>query len=690
MSQADVRYQQFLQMVEEVAQLVKAAQPTFARLSMQGWGDTTRRMLEKLSSDVFRVIILGEFKRGKSTFINALLGREVLPAFATPCTAIINEVKWGAEPRAVLHFRSPPPRRLPDGLAREACAHLERYRDQNVPPLQIRVEDLESFVVIPDPTRDQAASVAETPYDRVEIFWPLPLLKNGVEIIDSPGLNEHGSRTRVTMDYLGKVDAVVFVISVHALASQSELTVIDNDVRGSGHDHVFFVCNRFDELRKADDRDRVVRYSYEQLAPRTAMDRDGVFFVSALDAVIAREEGKPELLERSKIPLLEDSLARFLVTDRGRIKLLQPASLLAQGVKTALLEVIPNQRTMLSANIADLEKRFAAAEPKLKDADARRELILARLDKARLEMRDAVRDAARRHLRDVASSIPMWTTQLDVESRLSMLKVFNLKSQIEALTTETVAGVSQKIEAAADVWRVQQLQPLVVERIAAINEAANRAVEEFVADLDAVREELMNLSDSAAPQRKLSTGGGATLDASSAGSHAGAGLVRTAPGAAVTTAGIGQEAILKQLVPQILLLFAGTAILHLNPVTLAAAMIGMGIFGGMNQGQALTRRAKSEIGRHLADHVTGAIPEHVDLIAQTVYEQSEPLLHQVDAALVAEIDAIREQVKAVLATKQAGIEQVNHQLGTLSQSEGELQELLARISPTIDRISHMS
>src|SRR5262249_40396692 len=108
---------------------------------------------------------------------------------------------------------------LPDGLPPEAVSHLRRASGGTVPPMQISVDQLEEFVVIPDPTRDPAKSVAESPYDRVELFWPLPLCQNGVEIIDSPGLNEHGIRTKVTVDYLGSVDAIVFVMSCSALAS---------------------------------------------------------------------------------------------------------------------------------------------------------------------------------------------------------------------------------------------------------------------------------------------------------------------------------------------------------------------------------------------------------------------------------------------------------------------------------------
>ena len=51
----------------------------------------------QLTNSKFKVLIIGEFKRGKSTFINALLGEKILPSAAKPCTAIISEVKYGTE-----------------------------------------------------------------------------------------------------------------------------------------------------------------------------------------------------------------------------------------------------------------------------------------------------------------------------------------------------------------------------------------------------------------------------------------------------------------------------------------------------------------------------------------------------------------------------------------------------------------
>lgn len=60
---------------------------------------------KKLENDNFKVLVIGEFKNGKSTFINSLMGEKILPAYSTPCTAVINEVVYGKDKRAVLFLK---------------------------------------------------------------------------------------------------------------------------------------------------------------------------------------------------------------------------------------------------------------------------------------------------------------------------------------------------------------------------------------------------------------------------------------------------------------------------------------------------------------------------------------------------------------------------------------------------------
>ena len=65
-----------------------------------------QEMQQRLEEDVFRIAIVGEFKRGKSTLINALLGQEILPSDVLPCSANLNRVTYGLQPKVELRFKA--------------------------------------------------------------------------------------------------------------------------------------------------------------------------------------------------------------------------------------------------------------------------------------------------------------------------------------------------------------------------------------------------------------------------------------------------------------------------------------------------------------------------------------------------------------------------------------------------------
>ena len=89
---------------EKLQGIYSRASSLLSALDLKTEAETLKGNQDSLSSDTFKVLVVGEFKRGKSTFINALLGEEVLPAFSIPCTAVINEIKYSEEKKAILHF----------------------------------------------------------------------------------------------------------------------------------------------------------------------------------------------------------------------------------------------------------------------------------------------------------------------------------------------------------------------------------------------------------------------------------------------------------------------------------------------------------------------------------------------------------------------------------------------------------
>ena len=354
---------------QELVNLISRTQTVFKKLKIESWDQSLAQLNNKVQSEHFKVMVLGEFKRGKSTVINAMLGEEVLPAYAIPCTAVINEIKWGEERRAILHFRDPIPEPLPKKIPEQAMNHIQKTGGRDIPPLDIPYEELESYVAIPDPEKKkQKESVAETPYEKVELFWPLGLCKSGVEIIDSPGLNEDGARAKITNEYIPKVDAVLFVISCIAPVSESEMKVIDRNLHGAGHKDIFFIFNRFDQIRPR-ERERTVSYGQNALGDETSFGTDGIFFISALDALEGRLDKDDSMVEGSGILRLEKSLRRFLTDKKAKVKILQPARELANTIQEVRGGIIPAQCRILEESLEEVENRDQQIKIQLEEVE---------------------------------------------------------------------------------------------------------------------------------------------------------------------------------------------------------------------------------------------------------------------------------------------------------------------------------
>ena len=171
-----------------LASLLNDSSSIIEDLAMPRFAENLHQLSRKVDSDAFKIQIVGTFKNGKSTFINALLGEDILPTRVLPCTAVINEIKYGEEKRAVLHFRNPLPEKLLSCIPEATLKHIQAYGMKDVPPMEIEYDQIDQYVVIPVDGDPEEISLT-SPYLSVELFYPSALLKEGVEIIDSPGFN---------------------------------------------------------------------------------------------------------------------------------------------------------------------------------------------------------------------------------------------------------------------------------------------------------------------------------------------------------------------------------------------------------------------------------------------------------------------------------------------------------------------
>lgn len=288
---------------------------------MTALGESIDRMLARLNAGAFSVAVVGEFKRGKTTFINALLGRPVLPADAVPCSATVSRLVYGRTPRAEIHFR--------DGEVRAVeLAELDHYITQ---------------------VTEEAAAMAATVRQAV-VAYPTLFCQNNVAIIDTPGLSDTEAFTRLTLDVVPHSDAAVFVVSALAPFSETEGEFLSRLLETLDLDRLLFVVNRIDQIDDA-DADRVVARIRNRIADivvragltgetpvdvPTVADRLRVFGLSAHRALRAKLARDADELAASRLPDLEQILEQFLVRDRGVVSLKPALQLLTEGGRAVL------------------------------------------------------------------------------------------------------------------------------------------------------------------------------------------------------------------------------------------------------------------------------------------------------------------------------------------------------------------
>ena len=296
---------------------------------------TTR--IPKLEAERFHLVVLGEFNHGKSTFVNALLGQEILPTGITPTTASINHVVWAANPTARVML-----------LTGES-----QYLDPN---------QLKDWVTV------AGGHASEVSY--VELGYPSDLLQNNVVLVDTPGVNDlNEQRAEVTYGYVPRADAVVFLLDAGQALKDSEREFLRSRVLENARDRLIFVLGKMDML-SSDEKVAVTDYVKKNLA---AMMPDPVMFtLSARDWAKSKDphSGMPELMAY---------LERFLARDRAQVILDNAA---ADAARTAAYveNNLGVRMHSYSLNIEELEERIQAVREQLDTSKRKLDELHVRID----------------------------------------------------------------------------------------------------------------------------------------------------------------------------------------------------------------------------------------------------------------------------------------------------------------------
>ena len=339
-------YSSYRDMMNELSENLSQLREYCEALDLENTARSIGETIDKNAKEHFEVAIVGEFKRGKSTLINALLGQEVLPADVLPATATLNRVTYSEEPYVMVEYK-------------------------NGTSEKVDIDRLADYVT---KLSYESEKTAETVREAT-VYYDTAFCKNHVDIIDTPGLNDDEQMTNVTLSILPEIDAAVFVISANSPFSQFEKEFLEKKMLTSDLGRIIFAVNCFGTFSK-EDEDRIVETvekrieSYVMEKAKKVMGENSKEFsvykrkigkpkvigVYAKKALMAKENNDPEMLAESNFPKFENVLENMLTQDRGSITLQILANKIISAGSEVINSIVLHENALMMENDEFMEK----------------------------------------------------------------------------------------------------------------------------------------------------------------------------------------------------------------------------------------------------------------------------------------------------------------------------------------------
>ena len=311
----------------------------------------------KRTSEPFNVLVIGAFSSGKSSMINALIGEELLPTGFLPETAVLGELHYGQQKRITLY---PKKGRWEGGDA----------------PFDLKETSSEEIAKYVSLSSDDAINAMEegserridAVFEKMVVHWPLEILKDGVILIDSPGINDPYSSDYIVNSYLPRADAIIYVMDsqvAYQKTDKDQLTAINNMGR---HNiitgYTFYDIVSRQSAKKPEALEKLNKTLYAHAQKHSDLGPASVHFLSSLDGLEAKQNQDTLLLRRSGFEGLENYLGQYLVEGKGRDQVRNMASTIVIQANGMIKDANAlNQAASQGAE--DLQKKAERAQAEL-------------------------------------------------------------------------------------------------------------------------------------------------------------------------------------------------------------------------------------------------------------------------------------------------------------------------------------
>lgn len=472
---------------------VARLQELAAWLALHDWLDSAlsarlQRLQQLLQVHRTTVAFVAEFSSGKSELINAIffahLGRRIMPASAgrttmcptelghdprlPPCLRLL-PIETRVEPQSLSDWQAEPGRWTqialdPQDPAQMAAAMAHVAQTQEVAPEQAMqlgfVDDQDGSTPGLAPN---ARGLVEVPrWRHAMVNLDHPLLRQGLVVLDTPGLNAIGAEPELTMGLIPQADAVVYLMAADTGVTRSDLAVWRHCVAAAGEadeDTGGFrlaVLNKIDTLwdgiTPPEEIEAQLRRQCTEAAQLLGLPAAQVMPVSAQKGLAARIQGNAELLQASRLPALEQALAEG-VAARQRRRLQRQLRHAWAEVQAEVARLLAGRRRDLAAQRDELQ----GLRGKNRDMVGQlRQRVLAeqRQFEAGLPRLQALRSVHARQLRELVEQLGARALKPALAPLQQVLGQTGLKFGMKAAYTQTFErldeGLARAVRASSE------------------------------------------------------------------------------------------------------------------------------------------------------------------------------------------------------------------------------------------------
>lgn len=376
-----------------------------------GFEDRIKASVERLDRETMNLLVVGEFSRGKSTFINALLGAPILPSKVNPTTATINIIVPGEDRKLTIEYH--------DGSRVE----------HSLPDEQVN-KFLDGIVTV--------ANADANKIKQIYISVPGPMQAWNCVIVDTPGVNDLDDlREEVTYNYLRNADACIILLDSHQPLSESERRFITEKVLQNDINRLLFVMNRMDEVEDQPDgpnAERLRSYVKKLLVEKVpAIQEPIIHTVSSKEALRAKYKQESGAW-RSAFDRFESELHKFLSHSASKDRLEEHVDR-AIGIAYNGIQTISERIRLLSSSEEELEVQLRSLEAEELRLQVQLQALSVTMDQESLELSRRIQALVERRFSDLRDSL-IRQTELSTN-----------ESDVQSLKSELSSGVRQSLDA---------------------------------------------------------------------------------------------------------------------------------------------------------------------------------------------------------------------------------------------------